>query len=148
MFKCFLGDCVSKENDTYVDLTTMILSRLLTIHLNDSSSIALHLKSHSIPKYKFWKTLVKNTPIIVHKINKLWLQILEALHIKNKLELIELTLKIATMFWNTFSPFFIKYSISLDNILFLLIELFFKFIWCYQHLSLIQQYVYVIFAMF
>ena len=51
------------------------------MHLNDSSSIALYLKTHSIPKSKFQKILVENTTIIAHKINKLWLQILEALYI-------------------------------------------------------------------
>ena len=54
------------------------------MHLNDSNSIALHLKTHSIPKSKFWKILVENTSIIAHEINKLRLQILEALHIKRK----------------------------------------------------------------
>ena len=39
MFKCLLGDCLSKENNTYVGLTTTTLSRWLTMHLNDSSSI-------------------------------------------------------------------------------------------------------------
>ena len=56
----------------------------LTIHLNDSSFIAFHLKNHSIPKSKFQKILVENTTIITHKIDKLQLQILEALHIKTK----------------------------------------------------------------
>ena len=74
------------------------------MHLNDSSSIVLHLKTHSIPKSRFWKILVNNTTIIAHEINKLQLQILEALHIKTKnLKSIELILKIATMFWNAFS---------------------------------------------
>ena len=55
------------------------------MHLNDSSSIALHLKTHSIPKSKFRKILVENTTkLMAHEINKLWLQILEALHIKTK----------------------------------------------------------------
>ena len=54
------------------------------MHLNDSSSIALHLKTHSIPKSKFRKILTENTTIIAHEINKLQLQILEALHIKTK----------------------------------------------------------------
>ena len=54
------------------------------LHLNDSSSIALHLKTHSIPKSKFRKILVENTTIIAHKINKQRLQFLEALHIKTK----------------------------------------------------------------
>ena len=87
-----------------VGLTTTTLSRRLTIHLNHSSSLALDLKTHSIPKSKFWKILVENT-IIAHKINKLQLQILEALHIKTikkKRESIELILKIATMFWYAF----------------------------------------------
>ena len=54
------------------------------MHLNDSSSIAFPLKNHSIPKSKFRKILVENTTIIALKIDKLRLQILEALHIKTK----------------------------------------------------------------
>ena len=54
------------------------------MHLNDSSSIALHLKNHSIPKSKFQKILVENTTITAHDIDKLRQQILEALHIKTK----------------------------------------------------------------
>ena len=71
MFKCPSGDSVSKENNTYVGLTTTTLSRRLTMHLNDSSSIALHLKTHSIPKSKFRKSLVESINIIAHKMNKL-----------------------------------------------------------------------------
>ena len=52
MFKCPLGDCVSKEDIAYVALTTTNLSGRLTMHLYDSSSIVLHLKTHSIPKSK------------------------------------------------------------------------------------------------
>ena len=44
--------------------------------------IALHFKTHSIPKSKFRKILVENTTITAHEIIKLQLQILEALHIK------------------------------------------------------------------
>ena len=47
-------------------------------------SIAFHLKNHSIPKSKFRKILVENTPIIAHEIDKLRLQILGAQHIKTK----------------------------------------------------------------
>ena len=48
-------------------------------------SIALDLKTHSIPKSILRKILVeKNTTIIAHEINKLRIQILEALHIKTK----------------------------------------------------------------
>ena len=54
------------------------------MHLNESSSIAFHLKNYSIPKSKFRKILVENITIIAHKIDKLRLQILEALHIKTK----------------------------------------------------------------
>ena len=84
MLKCPLGDCVSNGNDKYVGLTTTTLSRRLTMHLNDCSSIALQLKKNSIFKSKFRKILVENTTIIAYKINKLRLQILEALHIKIK----------------------------------------------------------------
>ena len=52
------------------------------MHLNDSSSIALHLKTYSILKSKFRKILVENTSIIAHEIDKLRLQIQEALHKK------------------------------------------------------------------
>ena len=60
---------------------------------------------------KFRKILVENTTIIAHEIDKLWLQILEALHIKQKkLKLIESILKI-TMSWNAFSIFFLIFRI-------------------------------------
>ena len=51
------------------------------MHHNDSSSIDLYLKTHSIPKSKFRKILIENTTIIPHEINKQRLQILEALFI-------------------------------------------------------------------
>ena len=54
------------------------------MHLNDSSSIALHLKTHYIPKFTFRKVLVENITIIAHEINKQRLQILEFLRIKTK----------------------------------------------------------------
>ena len=54
------------KKKTYTALfTTTTLSRLFTIHLNDSSSIVLHLKTHSIPKSKFRKILVENTTTII-----------------------------------------------------------------------------------
>ena len=68
------------------------------MYLYDSSSIAIHLKTHSITKSKFREIPIENTTIIAYEINTLQLQILEALHIKNKLESIELILKIATSF--------------------------------------------------
>ena len=80
--KCPLIGYVSKENSTYVGLTTTTLSRRLTMHLNDTRSIAFHLKNNSIPKSKFRKILVENTTTIAHEIDKLRLQILDALHIK------------------------------------------------------------------
>ena len=60
----------------------LLFSKLM--HLNDSSSITLHLKTYSLPKSNFWKILVENSTIIEHRINKLKLQILEDLHIKTK----------------------------------------------------------------
>ena len=67
---------------THFVYITTTLSRRLTMHLNDSSSIASHLKTHTIPKSKFRKILVENNTIIAHEINKVRLQILEALYIK------------------------------------------------------------------
>ena len=75
---------VTNENNTYVGLTSTTLSRRLTMHLNDSNSIALHLNTRSISKYKFRKIQVQNTTILGHEINKLRLQTLEALNIKTK----------------------------------------------------------------
>ena len=43
-FKCLLGDCISDNNNIYVGLTSTTLSRRLTMHLSDTSSIAQHLK--------------------------------------------------------------------------------------------------------
>ena len=58
-----------------------------------------------VTKNSSWKTT-----IIAHKIDKLRLQILEALHIKktkkNKLKSIKLIFKITTMSWNAFNIFF------------------------------------------
>ena len=41
------------------------------MQLNGSSSIALHLKTRSIPKSQFRNILVEHTTIIAHEINKL-----------------------------------------------------------------------------
>ena len=59
MFKCPLEYWVSKENIAYVGHTISTLSKRLTMHLNDASSIATHLKAHSITKSKFRKFLLK-----------------------------------------------------------------------------------------
>ena len=44
-FKCPLGDCISDNNNIYVGLTSTTLSRRLTMHLSDTSSIAQYLKN-------------------------------------------------------------------------------------------------------
>ena len=42
-FKCSLGDCIFENNNNiYVGLTSTTLSRRLTMHLSDTSSIAQH----------------------------------------------------------------------------------------------------------
>ena len=118
------------KNKKCIGLTTTTPSRMLTMHLNDSSSMALHLKTHSIPKSKFWKILVEKTTTIAQEMNKLRQQILEALHCKKekkKRESTELISKIATMFWNALRFFFYVFYSSwwyfIDSIL-----LFFQFI--------------------
>ena len=52
-FKCPLGDCISENNNIYIGLTSTTLSRRLTIHLYDTSSIVQHLKKHSCPTTEF-----------------------------------------------------------------------------------------------
>ena len=100
MFKYPLADSVYKENNTYIGLTTSTLSRRLMRNLYNSNSIALHFKTHSIPKFEFRKILVEKTnsipkfefrkilvektTIIAHETNKLQRRNLEALHIKRK----------------------------------------------------------------
>ena len=82
-FKCPLGDCISENNNIYVGLTSTTLSRRLTMHLLDISSIEQHLKKHSCPSTELRKILTKNTTILKHQNNKQKLQILEALYIRN-----------------------------------------------------------------
>ena len=82
-FKCPLGDCISDNNNIYVGLTSTTLSRRLTMHLSDTSSIAQHLKKHSCPTKELRKMITDNTTILEHQNNKQKLQILEALHIRN-----------------------------------------------------------------
>ena len=48
-FKCPLRDCISDNNNIYVGLTSTTLSRRLTMHLSDTSSIAQHLKKTFMP---------------------------------------------------------------------------------------------------
>ena len=82
-FKCLLGDCISENDNIYVGLTSTTLSRRLTMHLSDTSSIAPHLKKHSWPTTELRKILTENTTILEHQNSKQKLQILEALHIRN-----------------------------------------------------------------
>ena len=86
-FKCPLGDCFSDNNNNniYVGLTSTTLSRRLTMHLSDTSSIAQHLQKHSCPTTQLRKNSHRqhDTTILEHQNNKQKLQILEALHIRN-----------------------------------------------------------------
>ena len=66
----------------YIYISTT-LSRRLTMHLSDTSSIAQHLKKHSCPTTQLRKILTDNTTILEHQNNKQKLQILEALYIRN-----------------------------------------------------------------
>ena len=50
-------DRISDNNYIYVGLTSTTLSRRLTMHLSDTSSIAQHLKKHSLPN----NTTTKNS---------------------------------------------------------------------------------------
>ena len=60
------------------------LSRRFTMHLSDTSSIAQNLHRHSCPTTELRKILTDNTTLLEHQNNKQKLQILEALHIRNR----------------------------------------------------------------
>ena len=64
-------------------LTSTKLSRRLTMHLSDTSSIAQHLKKYSGPTTELRKILTDNKTILEHQNNKQKLQILKALHMRN-----------------------------------------------------------------
>ena len=49
--------CISDNNNIYVGLISTTLSRRLTMHLSDTSSIAQHLKKHSCPTTQLRKIL-------------------------------------------------------------------------------------------
>ena len=82
-FKYPFVDCISDNNNIYVGLTSTTLSRILTMYLSDTSSIAQHLKKHSCPTTELRKILTNNTTILEHQNNKQKLHILEAVHIRN-----------------------------------------------------------------
>ena len=54
------------------------------MHLTDTSSVAKHLKIHSCLTIEFRNIPTENTTILEQQNNKQKLQILEALHIRNK----------------------------------------------------------------
>ena len=54
------------------------------MHLSDNTSIAQHLKKHTCQKTEFRKILTEDT-ILEQQNNKQKMQILKALHIRNKL---------------------------------------------------------------
>ena len=54
------------------------------MHLSGTSSIAQHLKKYPCPKTELRKILTDNTAILEHQNTKQKLQILKALHIRNK----------------------------------------------------------------
>ncbi len=81
-FKCPFGDCISENNNIHVGLTSTTLSRRLTMHLSDTSSIAQHLKKNIHAQQQNYGNFLPKT-ILEHQNNKQKLQILEALHIRN-----------------------------------------------------------------
>ena len=54
------------------------------MYLSDTSSIAQHLKKYSCPTTEYLKILTDNATILEQQSSKQTLQILEALHIRNK----------------------------------------------------------------
>ena len=58
-FKCPLGGFISENDNVYVGLISTILSRRLTVHLSDITSIAQHLKTF-LPYSEIQKILTEN----------------------------------------------------------------------------------------
>ena len=69
------------NNNIYLGLTSTSLSKRLTMHLSDTSSIDQHLKKHLCPTTQLRKILTQQYSNI--KIINKKLQILEALYIRN-----------------------------------------------------------------
>ena len=65
-FKCPLGECISDNEKSlnYIGYTTTKLTRRLTLHLSDSSSICQYLKKHSCHNATYRNILVNNTKIL------------------------------------------------------------------------------------
>ena len=96
-FKCPLGHCISDNNNNiYVGLTSITLSRGLTMQLSDTSSIAQHLKKHSCPTTELRKILTDNTTILEYQNDKQKLQ-------KHATDTTELIFKPVLMYLNVFS---------------------------------------------
>ena len=68
-FKCPLGHCISKNNNIHVGFTSTTLSRRLTMHLFETTSIAQHLKTFLSNNW-IWKILTDNTTIFEHQNSK------------------------------------------------------------------------------
>lgn len=78
-FNCPIGEC---NCSSYIGHTTNTLSRRLTLHLSDTSSIAQHLKKHGCQHSQFRNIMVENTKILQTDSNVRRLKVLEALYIK------------------------------------------------------------------
>ena len=103
-FKYPLGDFISDKNNIYVSLTSTTLSRRLTMHLSDKSSIAQHLKKLSCPTTELRNILTDIATILEHQNNKEKLQILEALHIRNmQPKISRINFQTSVMYLNVFS---------------------------------------------
>ena len=91
------------ENSIYICLASTTLSRLLTMHLSNLSSIAQHLKKHSYATSAFQKILSDNTTILEQQNNKdyrLTKTYTSETNIQNSIELI---LNPVLMYSNVFS---------------------------------------------
>ena len=103
-FKCPRGDCISDNNNIYVGLTSTTLSRRLTMHLSDTSSIAQHLKNiyaqqHNYEKFSPTTQKYSNIKIINKNFRFSKHYILETCN----QHLIELIFKPVLMYLNVFS---------------------------------------------
>ena len=78
---------MSENNYIYVGLISITLSRRLTMHRYNTSSIARHIKKNiTAQKMSFRIFFTENTAILKQMNDRQQLQIFEVLHIRKKLQ--------------------------------------------------------------
>ena len=81
-FKCPIGDCAHRPNNSYIGHTTTTLSRRMTMHLQDGAPRRHMRSAHGRTLTR--THLVDNTTVLARCGHKARLKVLEAVHIRDK----------------------------------------------------------------